>query len=261
VRLFVPDESAHDWPMEWRDEGIVLGRRVHGEHAAVVTLFTREHGRHLGLARGGGHGKGAALFELGNLVSAAWRARLPEHLGNYSCELSRAVGARLLDEPDKLDALSAAAGLLDAVLPEREPHGDLYAATLLLVGVLEGGVAWRADYVRWECRLLAELGFGLDLESCAATGETADLRYVSPKTGRAVSAAAGAPYKGRLLDLPAFLRAEVAAGPADLVQGLEISGHFLTRLALAPNARDLPGARVRLYERWRRAIKAAPDRS
>ena len=136
--------------MEWRDEGIVLGRRPHGEHAAVVTLFTREHGRHLGLARGGGHGKGAALYGLGNVVTATWRARLAEHLGNYSCEPGRSVGAMMLDDADKLDALSSAAGLLDAVLPEREAHEPLYVATLGLVEAL-GREDWQADYVRWEC--------------------------------------------------------------------------------------------------------------
>ena len=237
--------------MEWQDEGIVLGRRPHGEHAAVVTLFTRQHGRHLGLARGGGHGKGAALYGLGNVVAATWRARLPEHLGNYACEPARPMGALLLDDADRLDALSAAAGLLDAVLPEREAHEALYDATLALVETL-AGEGWQPDYVRWECRLLAELGFGLDLESCAATGSRDDLRYVSPKTGRAVSADAGAPFAGRLFALPGFLSGTVSANFKELVQGLEISEYFLTRYALAPNGRDLPGARVRLYERWRR---------
>lgn len=239
--------------MEWRDEGIVLGRRPHGEHAAVVTLFTRGHGRHLGLARGGGHGKGAALYGLGNVVTATWRARLPEHLGNYSCEPGRSVGAMMLDDADKLDALSSAAGLLDAVLPEREAHEPLYAATLGLIDAL-GREDWQADYVRWECRCLAELGFGLDLESCAATGSRADLCYVSPRTGRAVSGEAGAPFAGRLFALPDFLTGEGPASPENLVQGLEIAGYFLTRYALAPNGRDLPGARVRLYERWRRTL-------
>ncbi len=142
--------------MEWHDEGIVLGRRPHGEHAAVVVLFTRAHGRHLGLARGGGHGKGAALYGLGNVVAATWRARLPEHLGNYACEPARPVGALLLDDADRLDALSAAAGLLDAVLPEREPHEALYDATLAFVEALAGdGCAQR---VRWECCCFCRTG-------------------------------------------------------------------------------------------------------
>ena len=239
--------------MEWHDEGIVLGRRPHGEHAAVVTLFTRARAPDAARARGGGHGKSAAVYGLGNVVTATWRARLPEHLGNYACEPSRAVGAMMLDDADKLDALASAAGLLDAVLPEREPHEPLYAATLGLVEAFARD-DWQADYVRWECRCLAELGFGLDLDACAATGSRADLRFVSPKTGRAVSGEAGAPYAARLFTLPGFLTGEGPATWAALVQGLEISGHFLTRYALAPNGRDLPGARVRLYERWRRSM-------
>jgi DNA repair protein RecO (recombination protein O) len=240
--------------MDWTDDGIVLGRRPHGEHAAVVTLFTATHGRHLGLARGGGHGRGAALFELGNVVHATWRARLPEHLGNYSCELARTVGALLLDEPGRLEALSAAAALLDLVLPEREPHDGLYAATIGLIDALETE-NWAAGYVRWECRCLAELGFGLDLARCAATGGTANLVYVSPRTGRAVSAEAGAEFEAKLFKLPAFLRVEAAANPADLVAGLDIAGHFLQRYALAPHGQDLPRARVRLYERWRKLVR------
>ncbi|MCA3266615.1 MAG: DNA repair protein RecO [Tagaea sp.] len=240
--------------MEWRDEAIVLGRRAHGEHAAVATLFSRAHGRHLGLARGGGHGKSAAIYELGNRVDAAWRARLPEHLGNWTCELVEAVAAKLMDAPDKLEALAACAALLDAVLPEREPHAGLYDATRDLLARLDDA-GWREAYVRWECRCLADLGFGLDLDSCAATGVVDDLRYVSPKTGRAVSAEAGAPYADRLFALPGFLRAPVPATPADLVAGLEIAGHFLERHVLAPQTKTLPGARVRLYERWRREFR------
>ncbi len=238
--------------MEWTDDGIVLGRRVHGEHAAVVTLFTQANGRHLGLARGGGHGRGAALYELGNVVRATWRARLPEHLGNYSCELARTVGALLLDDADKLDALSAATSLLELVLPEREAHAELYAATIGFIDALETP-DWAASYVRWECRCLAELGFGLDLARCAATGAVEDLRYVSPRTGRAVSGEAGAEFAAKLFRLPAFLLGQAPASTADLVAGLEISGHFLLRYALAPNGQGLPSPRVRLYKRWRKS--------
>ncbi|MFM7345750.1 MAG: DNA repair protein RecO [Tagaea sp.] len=244
--------------MEWRDEAIVLGRRAHGEHAAVAMLFARAHGRHLGLARGGGHGKSAAVYEPGNRVDALWRARLPEHLGNWTCELVEAIPARLMDEPARLEALASATAILDAVLPEREPHEGLYDATRDLFGRLDEP-AWREDYVRWECRCLADLGFGLDLESCAATGVVDDLRYVSPKTGRAVSAEAGAPYADRLFPLPPFLRGGGKAELGELVTGLDIAGHFLERHALAPQSKTLPGARVRLYERWRRDMRSTKD--
>jgi DNA repair protein RecO (recombination protein O) len=244
--------------MEWRDEAIVLGRRAHGEHAAVATLFARAQGRHLGLARGGGHGKSAATYEIGNRVAATWRARLPDHLGNWNCELVEAIAARLMDAPDRLEALTACAAILDAVLPEREAHAGLYDATRELLARLDAP-EWRADYVRWECRCLADLGFGLDLDSCAATGVVDDLRYVSPKTGRAVSAEAGAPYADRLFALPQFLLGTGKATPKELVSGLEIAGHFLDRHVLAPQTKTLPGARVRLYERWRRDARRRED--
>jgi len=246
--------------MEWTDEAIVLGRRTHGEHAAIATLFTRAHGRHLGLARGGGHGKSASVFETGNLVSAFWRARLVEHLGNWTCELVAANSAALMDAPAKLEALSACAAILDVVLPEREPHEGLFDATKAMLDRFDAS-AWREAYVLWEVRCLADLGFGLDLESCAATGVVEDLRYVSPKTGRAVSAEAGAPYADRLFVLPGFLRTGGAAGNArELVEALEITGHFLDRYVLAPQTKTLPGARVRLYERWRREYRRPEER-
>lgn len=246
--------------MEWTDEAIVLGRRTHGEHAAIVTLFTRGHGRHLGLARGGGHGKNASVFETGNLVSAFWRARLVEHLGNWTCELVAANSAALMDEPAKLEALAACAAILDAVLPEREPHEGLFDATKAMLARFDAR-EWREDYVQWEVRCLADLGFGLDLDSCAATGVVEDLRYVSPKTGRAVSAEAGAPYADRLFVLPTFLRDGGAAGNArELVEALEITGHFLDRYVLAPQTKTLPGPRVRLYERWRREYRRPEER-
>ena len=240
--------------MEWRDEAIVLGRRAHGEHAAVATLFARAQGRHLGLARGGGHGKSATTYEIGNRVAALWRARLPEHLGNWTCELVEAVSAKLMDAPAKLEALTSCMALLDAVLPEREPHEGLYDATRELLARFDAP-DWRADYVRWERRCLGDLGFGLDLDSCAATGVVDDLRYVSPKTGRAVSAEAGAPYADRLFALPGFLIGTGKATPSELVMGLEITGHFFDRHVLAPRTKTLPGARVRLYERWRREFR------
>jgi DNA repair protein RecO (recombination protein O) len=244
--------------MEWRDEAIVLGRRAHGEHAAVATLFARAHGRHLGLARGGGHSKSTATFEPGNRVDALWRARLPEHLGNWTCELVEAIPARLMDAPAKLEALASSTAILDAVLPEREPHEGLYDATRQFLDRFDED-DWREAYVRWECRCLADLGFGLDLESCAATGAVDDLRYVSPKTGRAVSGEAGAPYADRLFPLPGFLRGTGNAASAELVLGLDIAGHFLDRHVLAPQSKTLPGARVRLYERWRRESRRSKD--
>src|SRR5271155_2495775 len=155
--------------MEWRDAGYVLGARRHGENALIVELLTAEHGRHAGLVRGGQSPRRRAVLQPGNLVAASWRGRLPQHLGTLDCELIEAHAARFLDDPDRLAALSAATSLLLTALPEREPHRDLYASLAALLGALDSG-EWGQSYVAWECDLLAGLGFGLDLGSCAATG-------------------------------------------------------------------------------------------
>jgi DNA repair protein RecO (recombination protein O) len=242
--------------MEWRDTGFVLNTRRHGESALIVELLTAEHGRHAGLVRGGQSPRRRALLQPGNLLTASWRGRLPEHLGAFECELVEVHAAQLLDDPDRLAALSAAAALLLAALPEREPHADLYAAFAGLLAALDSPGGWAAAYVRWECRLLAALGFGLDLGHCAATGSSQNLAYVSPRSGRAVSREAGLPYRDKLLPLPEFLWRAASAGPADIVAGLSLTGHFLRNHVLAPHAGRMPEARERLLERMRR--HAAP---
>lgn len=235
--------------MDWTDEGLVIAARRHGESAAVVTLLTRAHGRHLGLARGGSGRRGRGLYQPGNTVAAIWRARLAEHLGSWSCEPVRAGAAPLLDRAGALAALAAACALVDAVLPEREPHETLYKSTSALIAAL-ADPHWAEAYVRWELDLLAELGFGLDLASCAATGANDGLAYVSPRTGRAVSAAAGEPWRDRLLALPAFLAGEAGArpGPGEIEAGLALTGHFLAGCIFAPDGRRLPAARTRFVD-------------
>lgn len=250
--------------MEWTDDAIVLTARRHGESAAIVTLLTREHGRHAGLVPGGAGKRARGLYEAGNLVLATWRARLPEHLGHFVCELSSANAARLLDEPLRLAALAAAVAVAESALPERAPHPRAYAGLLGLVAALTDPGRktedWAAAYAHWELDLLAELGFGLDLSECAATGTNDRLTYVSPKSGRAVSAAAGEPYRDRLLALPSFLLGpgEVPARPADLgevLAALTLTGHFLARDVFAhgprPNVGE-PAARERLIDRLKR---------
>ncbi|WP_119462502.1 DNA repair protein RecO [Rhodospirillaceae bacterium SYSU D60014] len=254
--------------MEWSDEGIVLSARRHGESGAVVILLTREHGRHAGLVHGGASRRARGLFEVGNRVQAAWRARLAEHLGHFSCELLESYAAAVLDDPLRLSALTAATAVADASLPEREPHPRAYDGLRELLETLETspsdqGIAarWSADYVRWELALLADLGFGLDLSCCAATGSREELAYVSPKTGRAVSATAGAPYRDQLLPLPAFLAAETAE-PADapaVLAGLRLTGFFLDRHVFSHSpggagaASQAPAARERFIQRLRNA--------
>lgn len=238
--------------MEWHDRGIVLAERRHGESGAIVSLLTAEHGRHAGLVRGGQSPKRRALIQPGNLVAASWRGRLADHLGTLEIELLRAHAAALIDDPARLAALSSAAALVALALPEREPHGDVYQAFAGLIEALDSVRFWPQRYVLWECGLLAALGYGLDLSACAATGVNDDLAYVSPKSGRAVSRSAGAPYHDKLLPLPAFLQREDDAGGAEIVAGLTLTGYFLHHHLLAPQGRALPEARARLAERLRR---------
>lgn len=249
--------------MEWTDEAIVLTARRHGESAAIVTLLTRERGRHAGLVPGGAGKRARGIYEAGNRVIATWRARLEEHLGHFACELAAANAARLLDDPLRLAALAAAVAVAESALPEREPHPRAFAGLAGLIAALtdaERATAdWAAAYARWELDLLAELGFGLDLSECAATGSNDRLVYVSPKSGRAVSAAAGEPYRDRLLTLPAFLIGPAPAPPDDLRAALRLTGHFLARDVFAhgphPNLVE-PAARGRFLARLERAAGA-----
>jgi DNA repair protein RecO (recombination protein O) len=236
--------------MNWSEEGIVLAAREHGESAAIVSLLTEEHGRHLGLVRGAKGPKARALYEPGNRVAASWRGRLDEHLGNYSCEVISSPAALWLDDAARLAALASATSLVDRVLPEREPHPALYHALGGLIAALGEG-DWPARYVRWELLMLGELGFGLDLSCCAATGATENLTHVSPKTGRAVCQAAALPYRDRLLPLPAFLIGVGPASPEEVLAGLALTGYFLGRHLFDP--KPMPGQRQRLLDRMARA--------
>lgn len=236
--------------MEWRDEGVVLSVKSHGETSAIVELFTAEHGRHAGLVRGGTSRRMKPVLQPGNSVSVSWRARLPEHLGNFTLDLDKARAGVLMDDPLSLAALSGACAVVSA-LPEREAHTALYEAFLVLLDTLEQSAVWPAVFVRFELGLLQELGFGLDLSKCAATGATENLAYVSPRTGRAVGAEPGEPYKDRLYRLPAFLVGGrlALASPADVADGLRLTGHFLERHLFGPFHGRLPDARYRLVER------------
>lgn len=247
--------------MDWSDEGIVLSARKHGESAAIVTLITRGHGRHAGLVRGGAGRRQRGLYQTGNHVSATWRARLEEHLGSYSCEMMRAFAAEVMFDKLPLAALSSAAVLLETTLPEREPHEEVFDDfSNLLDALLMPG--WESTYVRWEVELLAALGFGLDLGSCAVTGVTEQLSHVSPRSGRAVSLDAGAAYRDRLLALPEFLRVDSTDAPpahADIVDGLALTGHFLERFVFAPENREVPAARTRLVDGIGKATTISSD--
>jgi DNA repair protein RecO (recombination protein O) len=235
--------------MEWDAPAIVLDARPYGEGDAVATVMTEEHGAHRGLARGGGARGRTAVWQPGNLVQARWIARLADQLGSLSAELVHPGAALAMDDPLGLAILSAACAVAEGALPEREPHPRVFEGLLHLIAHLPQGSQSLTELIRWETVLLADLGYGLDLTSCAVTGETAGLAFVSPKTGRAVTAAGAGTWTSRLLPLPAFLTGAGEATPADWRDGLRLTGHFLERDAFGHHHRPLPVARQMLYDR------------
>jgi DNA repair protein RecO (recombination protein O) len=243
--------------MNWSDEGIILGSRRHGESSLIVELMTAAHGRHLGLVKGARRSQERAALQPGNTVSASWRARLDEHLGNYTIEPVTVRAAALMDGPAALYALQVMAGLLRLV-PERDPHPALYHRLAHTIEHLAEADIAGALVVQFELELLRELGFGLDLDSCAATGVSADLVYVSPKSGRAVSRKAGAPFCDRLLPLPAFLTTSEEMPPArEILDGFRLTEFFLRRHVLDPRGLALPPARENFIALLNRSPVAA----
>jgi DNA repair protein RecO (recombination protein O) len=233
--------------MQWSDEGVVLGARKHGESGVILELMTREHGRHLGLVRGGRSTKLQAVLQPGNSLHATWRARLDEQLGTFQVEAENLRAARFISSPLALYGLATLSPLL-RFLPERDPHAALYEMLTLLVDHLDDNDIAPVLFVRFELAILAELGFGLDLTRCAATGATEDLVYVSPKSGRAVSGAAGAPYRDRLLALPGFLVGRSTANRpsiGDVRAGFALTDFFLHQHVFEPRGQAAPEERAR----------------
>lgn len=234
--------------MHWEDDGIVLALRPHGETSQVVELLTRAHGRHLGLVRGGRSMRGS--LQPGNTLRANWRGRLPEHLGTFALEPLKARMGLILERADALAALRAETALTSSVLPERDPHPELFEAFGVLLDAFDHAHVWPLLLVRYELGLLEALGFGLDLTRCAVTGARDELIYVSPVSGRAVSADGAGDYAPRLLRLPPFLvsgRAE-GAQPSDIADGLALTAHFFEQRVFAPHHKTLPPARIALND-------------
>jgi DNA repair protein RecO (recombination protein O) len=244
--------------MDFTDEGIFLSTKPLGEANAIAEILTVAHGRHLGLVRGGRSRRLRPLLQPGNLLSVVWRARLADHLGGFTVELIDPLAARVLDDQAALAAIGSLTSLAK-LLPERDPHPELYHGALQVLRALDDTAHWPGLLVHWELTLLQDLGFGLDLGACAATGVTTDLVFVSPRSGRAVSRHAGEAYGDRLLKLPRFLvEDEATASPQDVVAGLALTGHFLERHVLAPHGQTLPQARDRLIGLLARAATAVP---
>jgi len=243
--------------MEWTDHGVVLGFRRHGEASAILEVMTGAHGRHLGLVRGGTGARLRPVLQPGNSVQVVWRARLDEHLGNYVVEGLRLRAASVLAAAHAAYGVTHLAALC-RLLPERDPHPAVHAGLEAILETLEDAQATAVGVAQFELMLLAETGFGLDLSACAATGETSDLAYVSPKSGRAVSRAAGAPWHDRLLRLPAFLWAEPSGAPSpdDIADAFALTGFFLARDVLGPRDLRWPEAREKFIAAVRRAAPA-----
>lgn len=240
--------------MEWRDQGVVLSLRPHGEHAAIVEVFTAGHGRHAGVVRGGISRKIAPFLQPGTQLEVTWRARLEDHIGSFAVEPLRSR-AGVLGDRSALAGLNAVCALLRFCLPERAAHRSLYEASQVLLDALEADENWPLRYLTWEVTLLEEMGFGLDLSRCAVTGRIEGLIYVSPNSGRAVSREGVGQWADRLLPFPPCLAGWPPADLSEILSGLRTTGHFLThRMAPELGTRPLPHARRRLIDALSRSV-------
>ncbi|MHA6265258.1 DNA repair protein RecO [uncultured Aliiroseovarius sp.] len=242
--------------MDWRDQGALLSVRKHGETSVIIDVFTEKHGRHSGVVRGGISRKLAPILQPGAQLDVAWRARLEEHIGSFNVEPVKSR-AMVLSDRTALAGLNAITSLLGFALAEREPHPDLYHRTQAMLDLLGTNEAWPTAYLKWELALLEDMGFGLDLSACAVSGACDDLAYVSPRTGRAVSAEAAGDWAERLLPLPPELLGSGDGSAQNVVDGLVTTGYFLTRwLAHSLGDKPIPEARARLVDRLKRDLGA-----
>ncbi|WP_032112183.1 DNA repair protein RecO [Candidatus Paracaedibacter symbiosus] len=227
--------------MQWTDVGVILNARVHGERSHIVTIYTKNQGRCAGLFKSSAKTK--AAIQPGNLVQAKWSARLPEHLGLWQLELMESPSSRILSDRLKLNALGSALALADYLMAERHQYEELYDSLTGLITQLTHCDNWYQSYSDYELKLLEDLGFGLDLTKCAVTGTSDNLTYISPKTGRAVSAQAGLPYADRLFKIPDFWLQSQSVSPEQLYQALVITSYFFEKDLLE---KGLPSSRVAL---------------
>lgn len=232
--------------MEWSAQALILGTRQHGENSVILEVMTRGYGRHLGLVRGGRSRRMQATLQPGNGVTVTWRARLETHLGQFQIEPDVMRAATFMESAVALNGMQTLAALL-RLLPERDPHPGLYQAAEVIVEHITDVDVVAPLMIRFELALLEELGFGLDLNACVATGTRDDLIYVSPKSGGAVCKEAGLPYHDKMLALPNFLTANpdtMEVSHADIEAGFALSGYFLSRHVYVPRALDIPLSRT-----------------
>ncbi len=248
--------------MQWTDEAVIVSARKYGENALIINAFTRDHGLHAGLVRS--IRKSGSICQAGNFVEATWKARLEEHLGSYTFDLQKSNAALLLDDSLKLSALTSLCDLLVRSLHEREPQEEIYHLFRDFIEQLSVADSaspsppkWIEDYVRLELSLLGKLGYGLDLSCCAVTGDTEDLMYVSPRSGRAVSRETGVPYKNKLLKLPFFLTQinNSQASLTEIIDGMNLTGYFFGKHVFSPHGARIPASRERFTHKLEELLK------
>lgn len=241
--------------MEWRDQGILLSARRHGETSAIIEVFTPQHGRHAGVVRGGTSRKIAPILQPGAQVDVAWRARLEDHIGAFTVEPVRSRAVSAMQDRLSLAGLNAVTALLSFCLPEREPHAPLYHRTQALLDLLDHGDLWPLAYLRWEQSLLEEMGYGLELGICAVTGATEGLAFVSPRTGRAVTREGAGAWVSKMLPLPPVMQGQGDAPDAEIAQAFKTTGYFLEQhLARDLGGKPLPEARARFVDAFTRRL-------
>ncbi len=240
--------------MEWREDGVLLAARRHGENAAIIETFTESHGRHAGVVRGGAGRRLWPVLQPGAQLDLTWRARLDDRLGSFTVEPVRGRAAALMGDPLGLAGLASVCALLAHALPERAAYPALWRESVTLLDLIAATSAWPLAYLRWEVSLLATMGFALDLTRCAVTGADAGLTHVSPRTGRAVSVTGARGYEDKLLPLPPCLLGTGDAANAEIATALRVTGHFLLR-EIGPHqpGQPFPSARQRLLDRLARS--------
>lgn len=240
--------------MRWSSEGIILSVRKHGETSAIIELMTPDRGRHLGLVRGGAGRRMRPILQPGNSVDATWSARLSEHLGAYTVELSNARTAKIMTDRLALSALNAACSMAVEIVPERQVYPKVYAGLRVFLDNIDDVEIWPILYVHWEMQLLSALGYGLDLSSCAASGETQNLTHVSPRSGRAVCAREAEPYLDKLFALPEFLKGDSEGSVEDIMAGLNLTGHFISSRIFWPVNKAMPEARANMVDQLKQRL-------
>lgn len=241
---------------QWRDQGVILNIRPHGENGAVVSVLCENYGRYAGYVRGIHSNKNRGVIQKGNQVEVEWSARASENLGSFSLEAIKPYASDLMYDGSKLAAMQSACALSDASLPEREVHTGFYHGLVALFDIMEQDI-WRQAYILWEIGLLKELGFALNLKECAGGGDPQTLAYVSPKTGRAVSYEKGEAYKDKLLPLPDFLKPQGGAmDHEEVLKGLRMTGYFLEHWVFADHTKGMPEARYQLENRLKSTLNA-----